>query len=246
MRRMAAVSVALHTVLLFVPWWKEMEAPGGGGGEGGPGDEVFAVAFFEPPAATESPVPAALNQPAFPDGLVDPEPLPQVRSAAEVSPFEAEPEPWRPPPPEPPSPVEPSPPVDPEPDPPAEAPDAGPGRGQGTGRGDGDLAGEGTGEGRAPAAKVPSFRPPKLLTGVLPLTPEEAEDLDLPEELEIDTRLHVGTDGRVIEAVPEDPDLPAPLVAAIERAARSMRFRPALERGTPVPAWFPMRFTYRR
>jgi protein TonB len=104
----------------------------------------------------------------------------------------------------------------------------------------------------SPAATAPGsgatgelrYRPPKLLAGALPLTPEESEGL--PSPLEISVRLRVDRRGRVAEVVPGKPDLPAPLREALERSARAMRFVPARLGGEPVEAWFEVSFVYRR
>lgn len=134
--------------------------------------------------------------------------------------------------------------------PPAEAPSENPARtpaATGAGSAGASEPAAGSPAATAPRSGAPGalrYRPPKLLAGALPLTPEESEGL--PSPLEISVRLRVDLRGRVAEVVPRKPDLPAPLREALERSARAMRFVPARRGGEPVEAWFEMSFVYRR
>ncbi len=94
-----------------------------------------------------------------------------------------------------------------------------------------------------PPAEAP-YRPPKLLAGALPLTPEESEGLPSPFEIEV--RLRVDARGRVTAVEPVTPELPPALLEAVRRSSRAMRFAPARRGGSAVAAWFPMTFVYRR
>ena len=108
-------------------------------------------------------------------------------------------------------------------------------------QGAGDAGAGGSGEGAGTSAQ---YRPPRLLAGALPLTPQESESL--PSPLEIPVRLHIGLDGRVISVEPADAALPEVLRDALERSARAMRFLPARLGEEPVEAVFTMTFIYRR
>lgn len=224
------VSLLLHGGAALIPLsWLTVDSPAGGGGGGGGPVAVSLVAFasLSDPAAAVPTVPAP---PPSPD-------------AVEVDALPPEPEPVRDP-----APVA----SDPKPTEAGEAPgaavvgeggpapDPGEGlKGVGPGPTDGDGAGAGAGDGSRAA-----YRPPRLLAGALPLTPEESKDLDLPREIPV--RLKIGTDGSVVEIEPADPALPEVLKEALRRSAAAMRFVPAKLGEEPVEAWFSMTFIYRR
>jgi protein TonB len=88
------------------------------------------------------------------------------------------------------------------------------------------------------------YRPPRLLAGALPIDPEESGKLEVPDEIPV--RLRVGADGRVLEIVPENLDLSAPVREALERSAAVMRFAPARRGARAVEGWFSMTFVFRR
>jgi protein TonB len=212
------MSLILHLSLLIVPqsWW---DMAGGAVQAPAGSEDAFPVSLFELPAASapEAPVPPTS------DAVPAPQPA-AATPAEEEKPDEAAAE------------AEPS--IDPaasgvgssgEPSP---TPAAGAER-DGV---EGEVMGEGGGEVR--------YRPPRLLAGALPIDPEESERLKVPAEIPV--RLRVGTDGRVLEIVPEDPDLAAPVQEALERSAEAMRFVPAYLGSEPVEAWFSMTFIYRR
>jgi hypothetical protein len=115
------------------------------------------------------------------------------------------------------------------------------GSGSGGGSGGTGSEGDGTGGGGAPAL---GYEPPRLLAGALPLDPDAVTTLQIPPEIPV--RLHVGTDGRVMEIVPEIEHLAPPILEALHRSADAMRFAPARSGGEPVDGWFSMTFVYRR
>lgn len=117
--------------------------------------------------------------------------------------------------------------------------------GEGVGDAEGALGPAGPGiAGNEVAGASARYRPPRLLAGALPLTPQESESL--PSPLEIPVRLRIDRDGRVTAVEPADPALAPGLRAALERSARAMRFVPARLDEAPVEAWFAMTFIYRR
>jgi len=216
-------SALLHGMLLFVSMPEDDTVePGGGGG--------FEVALFTSEEPAEAPdegtagrapdEPAAASaEPPLPEGVVPPQ-NPEASAAARD---------------EPPIPVS-------EPGRPGSAshdapPEPGEAPGTGSPRGAGGDASNGA------DASAPRYRPPKLLTIVYPLTLEEAESL--PSPLEIEVRLLVGKDGRVLEVEPVG-ELPASLLESLVRSAREMRFRPAIDHGEPVEAWTTTIVVYRR
>ena len=129
--------------------------------------------------------------------------------------------------------------------------DAGDGR-QASSPGSGQASLPGSGQASSPAsagggtgdAASSAYQPPRLLAGALPIDPKDVESLEVPPEIPV--RMRVGTDGRVLEIVPEMPALSLPVLQAIRRSAEAMRFSPARLAGEPVEAWFSMTFVHRR
>jgi len=216
--RMVAASVLLHAALVLVPgsWWAALASRNAGDRAPGPAEGPVAVSLVAWPAAA----PAGPPRPR-------PEPAATTPAPAETPPV---PEPR----PQPESAAAPS---------PAAAPAGAPAPAGTTGASAAESPAEAPASGGGPGDRL-RYRPPKLLAGALPLTPEESEGL--PSPLEINVRLRVDSRGRVAEIVPEDPDLPAPLRRALERSARAMRFAPARLGDRPVAGWFEMSFVYRR
>jgi len=105
-------------------------------------------------------------------------------------------------------------------------------------------AGAAGGDGSEPVPPRTAFTPPQLLAGALPIDPQDSEALDVPAEIPV--RIRVGTDGQVLEIVPQIADLPPAVTAALERSAHAMRFLPARRGNRPVEAWFAMTFVFRR
>jgi protein TonB len=234
-----AASLGFHLALVLIPasWWHRVSLGGGGSPlEGPPGEAAVLVSLFEDPGPWE-------------EDPTEPEPEPPEE------PLEEPPEPELPP--EPPEPEpegseeradlskpgpEPAEPLPTEADTAAQA------------RSSGALArvpqgGSRPGEERGSPGEedpTPRFHPPRLLTGALPLDPDDVGDLEVEVPEEIPVRFRVGRDGRVLEVVPSDPDLPRPLLEAIRRSARDMRFVPARMGDRPVEGWFALTYIYRR
>jgi len=219
-RTTVTASLLLHAALFLVPAgvWQQLSGLGPRGGNDPGGGRPLVVAFYDPGPLGEEPV-------LGPEAVVEPPP--------------SEPEPSEPSPERTADPLEASsPPSSPDP---ASASAEGP---AGAGRpGERDPGTPGAGD-------VPGFdedgdagfHPPRLLTGALPIDPEEIEDLDLPEEIPV--RIRVGRDGRVLRIEPLQPDLPEVVREAIVRSARAMRFVPARQGEDAVEAWFSMTFIY--
>jgi protein TonB len=210
---MLVVSLLLHAALLFLASMLWQGLAGGGPRVGGGGERPLLVAFYDP----------------GPPGEPGPELGPELPP----------PEPDEPTPPEPEPPVLPAP--APEPSPAAEAASGG---GGGTPPpGEDAIGSPAMGEvPGSPEEGTNRFQPPRLLTGALPLDPEEIENLAVPEEIPV--RIRVGPDGRVLRIEPVDAGLPPVVREAIERSARAMRFLPARRGETAVEAWFSMTFIY--
>ena len=115
-----------------------------------------------------------------------------------------------------------------------------PGGGGGNAPGEDPEGGSATGLDAPPAP----YRPPRLLVAVLPIDPDDSEDLDVPAEIPV--RLRVGKDGKVKEIIPSNPDLPPQVMEALERSARAMKFLPARRGDQFVEAWYHMTFGYRK
>ena len=87
-----------------------------------------------------------------------------------------------------------------------------------------------------------AFRPPRLLVGALPLSPEQSVELSPNQEIPV--RLRVTKTGRVEKVESIDPDLDPRILAAVQKAVEVMRFVPAKRGGAAVDAWFAMKFIY--
>ncbi len=224
-----AASAGFHLLVFLIPmaWWQAAFSAGGGHeGQADRGAGPLVVSMielpaFEPPAEAPAEAPAETPAPETSETIPDPElpalPVPRVEPP-EVPPVRASET--------------------------ASGASGAPGGSEtesGSGAAGADAAGV-----PGPGEPEPRFRPPRLLAGALPLTPQESEELDLDGPLEISVRLRVDTEGRVREVVPDDPALPPRLVEALERSAAAMRFVPAKLGGQPVEAWFSMSFVYRR
>lgn len=105
-------------------------------------------------------------------------------------------------------------------------------------------AGEAPGSGPGEGETAVRFRPPRLLVGGLPIDPEDSGKLEVPDEIPV--RLRIGVDGRVLEIIPENPDLSDPVRKALDRSAAAMRFAPARRGDRAVEGWFSMTFVFRR
>jgi protein TonB len=231
-----AISLGFHLVLVLIPasWWQRVSFGGGGTPlEGTAGENVVLVSLFEDPGLLEGDPtePEPPEEPQEPE--VRPEPQPETPGeTADVA--------------------------DPAPEPePAESLPAGTdttaqARTASGGAITGGAAPQGgsrPGEGQGSPGEEdprPRFSPPRLLTGALPLDPDDVGDLDVEVPEEIPVRFRVGRDGRVVDIVPSDPDLPQKLLEAIRRSAEDMRFVPARMGDRPVEGWFALTYIYRR
>jgi hypothetical protein len=219
-RATVMASLLLHTALFLVPAgvWRQLPGLGPRGGDGPGGGRPLVVAFYDPGPLGEKPV-------LGPEAAVEPPPSEPVPS--EPTPRTATP------------PVE-------IPSPPSSAdPEAGSAEGTagGSRRGEGVPGAPGVGD--VPGFEEDGdegFHPPRLLTGALPIDPEEIEDLDVPREIPV--RIRVGQDGRVLRIEPLQTDLPEVVREAIVRSARAMRFVPARQGKDAVESWFAMTFIY--
>jgi hypothetical protein len=217
--RTVSASVLIHVALVLVPgsWWAALAPREGPDRAVGLAEGPVTVSLVAWPApAPEGPPRPAPVEPTPPSPETMPAPAPAAKPAPPASPAPSERSP-------------------------AATTPAGEGSAGASGKPAGSPEGPAGGGG---AGDEQSYRPPKLLAGALPLSPEESEGL--PSPLEISVRIRVDRHGRVAEIVPRDPDLPAPLREALERSARAMRFAPARLEGRPVEGWFEMSFIYRR